>query len=70
MKDWKDAPEWMLKPYECHKVCSQCELCQAVCDVGVAAQKKILDAIIKKIDECEERVTLGVLKDMRKELDK
>ena len=68
--DSKNAPEWMLKPYECHKACSQCEYCQARCDVGIAAQKKVLDVIIKKIDECEERVTLGLLKGMRKELGK
>ena len=70
MKDWKDVPKWMLKPHECHKACPQCEYCQAVCDIGIAAQRKIIDAIIMKIEECEERVTLGTLKDMRKELGK
>jgi hypothetical protein len=60
--------EWMLKPWECHKACANCDGCQSMCDVGMSAQKKLLDFIIKKINACEEPVTLGTLKDMRKKL--
>ena len=38
-------------------------------DIAHAAQKKLLEYLIAKINECEERVTLGTLKDMLKEIE-
>lgn len=41
--------EYQLKPWECHKACSQCELCQADCDVAKAAQRKLLEYLIERL---------------------
>ena len=43
--------EWMLKPYECHKACHQCEGCQAFCDVGKVAQVKLLQYLIEQYQQ-------------------